>query len=100
MSSDAFFRMTVKDVFSIAKRGTVVTGTVEAGSLKTGDEVLIRGQGGEKKALVTGIESFRKTIGQANAGDNIGVLLKDLNKTDVAPGDVLVGSGSEFSWNP
>ena len=99
MSTDPLFRMVVQDVFSIAKRGTVVTGTVEAGTLKVGDEILIRGRGTEKKALVTGIEAFRKVQQQANQGDSIGVLLRDINRTEVQSGDELVSPDSGFTWN-
>jgi elongation factor Tu len=62
MTTDPFFRMTVQDVFSIAKRGTVVTGKIEAGTLNVGDEVAINGKNGEKRTVVAGIEAFRKTL--------------------------------------
>jgi elongation factor Tu len=100
MTTDPFFRMTVEDVFSIAKRGTVVTGKIESGTLKVGDEVAIQGKNGEKKTVVTGLEMFRKTMSQANAGDAVGILLKDIGKQEVQAGDVLLCPGSEFTWKP
>ena len=98
MTTDPFFRMIVEDVFSIAKRGTVVTGKIETGTLKVGDEVAINGKNGEKRTVVTGIEAFRKTLSQANAGDMVGILLKDIAKQDIKPGDVLLCTGSDFTW--
>ncbi|MGC1378480.1 MAG: EF-Tu/IF-2/RF-3 family GTPase [Anaerolineales bacterium] len=100
MSTDPSFRMTVQDVFSIRDRGTVVTGQIESGALKVGDEISIQRQGSAKKAVVTAIEAFRKQIQQAQAGDTVGLLLRDVGKQDIQHGDVLVGSDdSEFSWN-
>jgi elongation factor Tu len=99
MATDPLFRMTVQDVFSIRGRGTVVTGQIESGTLKVGDEISFRRQGSFKKTMVTGIEAFRKQLQQAQAGDNVGVLLRDINKPDIQRGDVLVGSDAEFSWN-
>ncbi|MGE5072741.1 MAG: EF-Tu/IF-2/RF-3 family GTPase [Anaerolineae bacterium] len=98
MTTDPSFHMTVKDVFSIAKRGTVVTGTVDSGTLKLGDEVIIRGRGQEKKVTVAGIEMFRKVLGQAVSGDNVGLLLKDVARQDVQPGDEIVAPGADFTW--
>jgi len=100
MSTDPLFRMTVADVFSIRGRGTIVTGQVESGTLNIGDEIYITHPGYSKKAVVTGIEAFRKLLQQANAGDNVGVLLRDISKTDVQQNDVLVGSDIDFSWKP
>ena len=100
MDTDPLFHMVVEDVFSIAKRGTVVTGKIDTGTLKLGDAILIRGKGSEKKATVGGIEAFRKTLQQANQGDTIGVLLKDINRTDVQRGDELVALGADFTWKP
>jgi len=100
MPTDPFFRMTVEDVFSIKGRGTVVTGKIETGTVKVGDEIVIQGKSGELKTIVTGIEMFRKTMSQASAGDNVGLLLKNIAKPDVQQGDVLLPPGSEFSWNP
>ena len=98
MTTDPSFRMTVEDVFSIAKRGTVVTGKIEGGTLNVGDEVAIQGRNGERKAVITGIEMFRKTTSQANVGDNVGILLKDISKQDVQRGDVILSPGSDFTW--
>jgi elongation factor Tu len=100
MSTDPLFHMTVQDVFSIRDRGTVVTGKIESGTLNAGDEIFIQRQGYSKKAVVTGIEAFRKQIQQARTGDNVGLLLRDIGKEDVQRGDVLVGSDSEFVWKP
>jgi len=100
MPTDPSFRMTIEDVFSIRGRGTVVTGQVESGTLKVGDEIQIQRQDSRKKAVVTGIEAFRKMLQQAQAGDNVGVLLRDINKQDVQHGDVLLGSDSDFTWKP
>ena len=99
MSTDPSFRMTVEDVFSIKGRGTVVTGKIETGTIKVGDEIVIQGKSGEVKTTVTGVEMFRKMTAQASAGDNVGLLLKNIAKPDVQPGDVLLPPGSEFSWN-
>lgn len=99
MSTDPSFQMTVEDVFSIRDRGTVVTGKIEQGVLNVGDEVQIKRQGTFKKTSVAGIETFRKQVNQAQAGDNVGVLLPGIAKGDVGRGDVLTGSDSEFSWN-
>ncbi len=102
MSTDPLFRLVVQDVFSIAKRGTVVTGKIEVGALKVGDEVVIRGRGSEKKTTVSGIESFRKMLQQANQGDTVGILLKDVTKADVQRGDELLSPDStlDFTWKP
>ncbi len=100
MTTDPLFRMSVQDVFSIRGRGTVVTGKIENGTLNVGDEISIQRQGSIKKTIVTGIESFRKQLQQAQAGDNVGVLLRDIDKPDIQRGDILMGSDSEFTWNP
>ena len=100
MSTDPFFRMTVEDVFSIAKRGTVVTGKIEGGTLNVGDEVAIQGRNGERKTIVAGIEMFRKVTNQANAGDNVGILFKDISKQDIQKGDVILCPSSDFTWKP
>lgn len=99
MSADPFFRMTVEDVFFIRGRGTVATGQIESGTLNVNDEIYIRRPSSSKRALVTGIEMFRKQLNQAQTGDNVGVLLRDITKQDVAHGDVLLGSDIEFSVN-
>jgi elongation factor Tu len=98
MSTDPTFRMTVEDVFTIRDRGTVITGRIESGMLKAGDEISIQRQGSAKRTVVTGIEMFRVQLQQAKAGDNVGLLLRDIGKQDIQRGDVLVGSDSEFSW--
>ena len=90
MTTDPFFRMTVEDILSIATRGTVVTGKIEGGTLKVGDEVVIQGKNGERKTIVSGIEVLRKVVNQAKAGDSVGVLFKDISNQDVQPGDVIV----------
>lgn len=99
MTSDPAFRMTVQDVFFIKGRGTVVTGQVESGTLTVGDEIQIQGKSSSRTTVVTGIEMFRKVLTQVKAGDNVGVLLKDIIKNEVQPGDVLTGSESVFTWN-
>ena len=96
MSADPFFRMTVEDVFFIRGRGTVVTGQIESGTLNVNDEIYIRRPNSSKRVTVTGIEMFRKIVDQAQAGDNVGVLLRDLTKQEVEKGDVLLGSDIEF----
>jgi elongation factor Tu len=100
MPTDPFFQMTVEDVFFIRSRGTVVTGKIEAGTLKSGDQVALQHGGASRTVTVSGIEMFRKMLDQANAGDNVGLLFKDLTKDDVARGDVLSGGtgGQDFSW--
>ena len=100
MTTDPSFRMTVEDVFSIRDRGTVVTGKIETGTLKVGDEVVIRGRNGKKTTTVTVIEAFRKVLDQANQGDAVGILLKDISREDVQKGDEILSSGSDFSWKP
>lgn len=96
MSADPFFRMTVEDVFFIKGRGTVVTGQVDSGTLRVNDEIYIRRATSSRRTTVTGIEAFRKLLDQAQAGDNIGVLLPDVTKQEIQHGDVLLGSDVEF----
>jgi len=81
-------------VFSITGRGTVVTGRVEQGVIKVGDEVEIVGVKDTRKVVVTGIEMFRKLLDQGQAGDNLGALLRGINKEDVERGQVLAKPGS------
>jgi elongation factor Tu len=100
MTTDPTFHMIVEDVFSIRNRGTVVTGRIETGTLKVGDQVVIKGRNGDKTTTVTGIESFRKTLDQANTGDNVGLLLKDLTKQDVQQGDEILSPDTDFTWKP
>lgn len=80
------FKMTVEDVFTITGRGTVVTGHVESGSVQINDTVLINGS---RPVVVTGIEMFRKTLDVAVAGDNCGILLRDVTRDEISQGDVL-----------
>ena len=86
---DKPFLMPVADVFTITGRGTVATGRVERGTIKVGEEVELVGIKETNKAVVTGVEMFRKILDQAEAGDNIGVLLRGLNREDVVRGQVL-----------
>ena len=93
--ADLPFLMPVEDVFTITGRGTVATGRVERGQLKMGDEVEIVGLTDEsRKVVVTGIEMFRKLLDYAEAGDNVGVLLRGVNRTDIERGQVLAKPGS------
>ena len=93
--ADLPFLMPVEDVFTITGRGTVATGRVERGQLKTGDEVEIVGLSEEKKkTVVTGIEMFRKILDYAEAGDNIGALLRGIQRTDIERGQVICKPGS------
>jgi elongation factor Tu len=91
---DLPFLMPVEDVFSISGRGTVVTGRVERGVIKVGEEVEIVGIRDTKKSVVTGVEMFRKLLDQGQAGDNVGCLLRGIDKDDVERGQVLCKPGS------
>ena len=86
--------MPVEDVFSISGRGTVATGRVESGVLKTGDELEIVGIRETKKSVCTGVEMFRKLLDSGEAGDNVGVLLRGVERTDIERGQVLCKPGS------
>lgn len=88
------FLMPVEDVFSITGRGTVVTGKIETGTIKIGDEVEILGVRGKLKAEVTGVEMFNKQFERGEAGDNTGILLRGISKDDVERGMVLAKPGS------
>jgi elongation factor Tu len=89
------FLMPVEDVFSITGRGTVATGRVERGTLKVGEEVEIVGLTEEKrKVVVTGVEMFRKLLDQAQTGDNIGALLRGVQRTEIERGQVLAHPGT------
>ncbi len=91
---DKPFLMPVEDVFSISGRGTVVTGRVEQGVVKTGEEIEIVGIRDTKKSVCTGVEMFRKILDTGEAGDNIGALLRGVERTDVERGQVLCKPGS------
>ena len=91
---DKPFLMPVEDVFSITGRGTVATGRVERGRVKVGQEVEIVGFGETKKTTVTGVEMFRKLLDEGLAGDNIGALLRGVDKTEIQRGQVLAAPGS------
>ena len=92
---DQPFLMPIEDIFSITGRGTVATGRVERGEVKVSDEVEIVGLSTEKKkSVVTGVEMFRKLLDQAEAGDNIGVLLRGIQRTDIERGQVLSKPGT------
>ncbi len=92
--SDKPFMMPVEDVFSITGRGTVATGRVERGQIKVGEEVEIIGLHDTSKTTVTGVEMFRKLLDYAEAGDNIGALLRGIAREDVQRGQVLAAPGS------
>ena len=91
---DKPFLMPVEDVFSITGRGTVATGRVERGIVKVGDEVELVGLGETRKTTVTGVEMFRKQLDQGQAGDNVGALLRGVDKTEIQRGQVLCKPGS------
>jgi elongation factor Tu len=91
---DKPFLMAVEDVFSITGRGTVATGRVERGSVKVGDNIEIIGYTETKVAVVTGLEMFQKTLDEAFAGENVGVLLRGVQKTEIERGMVLAKPGS------
>jgi elongation factor Tu len=91
---DKPFSMPVEDVFSITGRGTVATGRIDRGKIKTGEEIALIGFGSDKKAVVTGVEMFRKLLDDGQAGDNVGLLLRGLDKKDIERGMVLAKPGS------
>jgi elongation factor Tu len=88
------FLMPVEDVFSITGRGTVATGRIEKGKIKVGEEVALIGFNSDKKTVITGVEMFRKLLDDGQAGDNVGLLLRGINKEDVERGMVLAKPGS------
>ncbi len=92
--TDKPFLMPIEDVFTIPGRGTVVTGRVERGILKVNEEVEIVGVKDTQKTVVTGIEMFRKTLDEARAGDNVGLLIRGIEKTGVERGQVIAKTGS------
>ncbi len=91
---DKPFLMPVEDVFSISGRGTVGTGRIERGLIKVGEEVEIIGMGLNRKSVVTGVEMFRKLLDQGEAGDNVGLLLRGVEKEELARGMVIVKPGT------
>src|SRR2546425_378973 len=91
---DKPFLMPVEDVFSITGRGTVATGRIERGKIKVGEEVEMVGFGTDKKAVATGVEMFRKLLDEGQAGDNVGLLLRGVEKHEVERGMVLAKPGS------
>ena len=90
---DKPFLMPVEDVFSITGRGTVATGRIETGRVKVGDEVELLGLGEDKKSVVTGVEMFRKLLEEGEAGDNVGLLLRGIDKNEIKRGMVLCHPG-------
>jgi elongation factor Tu len=88
------FLMPVEDVFSITGRGTVATGRIDRGKVKTGDELELVGYGTDKKTIVTGVEMFRKLLDDGQAGDNVGLLLRGVDKKEIERGMVLAKPGS------
>jgi len=96
---DADFMMPVETVFAISGRGTVVTGKVERGRIKVGDEVEIVGHGAPVKTTATGVEMFRKQLDSGEAGDNVGILLRNVNKDVVGRGQILCKPGSLSTCN-
>jgi elongation factor Tu len=91
---DKPFLLPVEDVFSITGRGTVATGRIERGKIKVGEEVALVGFGSDKKSVVTGVEAFRKLLDDGQAGDNVGLLLRGVDKNDIERGMVLAKPGS------
>jgi elongation factor Tu len=91
---DQSFLMPIEDIFSISGRGTVVTGRIERGKIKTGEEIEIVGFGETRKRVVTGVEMFRKILDDGQAGDNVGILLRGTDKDEVERGMVLAKPGS------
>ncbi|WP_145808849.1 EF-Tu/IF-2/RF-3 family GTPase [Kribbella amoyensis] len=84
------FQLTVEDVFTITGRGTVVTGRVTSGLIRVGEQVVVSRAGQQLGALqVTGVEMFRKTVNEARAGDNVGLMLSDVRRDQIERGDVL-----------
>jgi elongation factor Tu len=96
---DKPFLMPVEDVFSIKGRGTVGTGRIERGRIKVGEEVEVVGLRDTRKTIVTGVEMFNKTLDSGQAGDNVGLLLRGVEKTDLERGMVLAKTGSVLPHN-
>jgi elongation factor Tu len=93
-ATDGDYLMPVEDVFSISGRGTVVTGRIERGIIKVGEEIEIVGIKATEKSTCTGVEMFRKLLDQGEAGDNVGILLRGTKREDVERGQVLAKPGS------
>ena len=91
---DKPFLMPIEDIFSISGRGTVVTGRVERGTVKVGEEMEIVGFGETQKRVITGVEMFKKLLDQGEAGDNVGLLVRGLEKDEVERGQVVAKPGS------
>jgi elongation factor Tu len=91
---DKPFLMPVEDVFSITGRGTVATGRIDRGIVKTGEELQLVGFNAEKKTIVTGVEMFRKLLDEGRAGDNVGLLLRGIDKEEIERGMVLAKPNS------
>jgi elongation factor Tu len=91
---DKPFQMPVEDVFSITGRGTVATGRIEKGKIKVGEEIALVGFGSDKKSVVTGVEMFRKLLDDGQAGDNVGLLLRGVDKKEIERGMVLAKPGT------
>jgi len=91
------FKMTVEDVFAIRNRGVVATGRVESGTLRVGDTVQINGG---TEVEVTAIEKFRKQLDEATAGENVGLLMKGIERKDLDRGDVLTSSSGYYEAEP
>ena len=92
---DKPFLMPVEDVFSITGRGTVATGRIETGKIHTGDELQLIGLGAEgRKTVCTGVEMFRKILDDGQAGDNVGLLLRGVDKKEIKRGQILAKPGS------
>ncbi|GIW57588.1 MAG: hypothetical protein KatS3mg083_533 [Candidatus Dojkabacteria bacterium] len=91
---DKPFLMPIEDVFMIQGRGTVVTGRIERGVIKVGDAVDLVGLGKDNKSVVTGVEMFKKSLDQGQAGDNVGLLLRGIEKDDVMRGMVVAAPGT------
>lgn len=90
--NSADFKITIEDVFTITGRGTVIVGKIQSGTISVGDSVRVLDRSGSQKQIVTvtGIEMFRKLLNTASAGDNVGLLLQNVKRTDVMKGDMLV----------
>src|SRR5262249_44833474 len=88
------FLMPVEDIFSISGRGTVATGRVERGMIRTGDEVEIVGIRPTRKSVITGVEMFKKILDEGRAGDNVGLLLRGVDRKEIERGQVIAKPGS------